>query len=384
MSSYRVISQDNHVIEPVDLWTSRAESKYAWRVPHVEDLGEEGDYWICDGRKIIGVTAGSANVGNRFGDTEFNRSGHKIADVHPGGWIPEEHVKDMDIDGQDVSIVYPTVGFMLYGIPDGELLDSLCRSYNDWVGEFCGAIPKRLKGIAMINTDDVQVGIKELERCAKMGYVGAMIAVYPSTAQLYDNPAYEPFWAAAQDLEMPLSLHIAGNRYSPVQELADPDIGRPAFQCNMAYWPQMSLADIIFSGVFERYPKLQVGSAEHELSWVPHFLDRLDYTYTERMPPTLDPSRRLPSAHRMDRFKDGVLPSDFFHSNVFLGFQEDALGIKMRDLIGVDNLQWGSDYPHRESTFPRSREILETILADCTEEEKAMIAGGNAARVYNL
>ena len=384
MSSYRVISADNHVIEPVDLWTSRAESKYAWRVPHVEDLGEQGDYWICDGRKIIGVTAGSNNVGKRFGDTEFKRSGHRINDVPLGGYIPEKHVKDMDIDGQDMSILYPTVGFMLYGVPDSELLDSMCRSYNDWVAEFCGAIPKRLKGIAMINTDDVQVGIKELKRCAKMGYVGAMIATYPGVSQFYDNPAYEPFWAAAQDLEMPLSLHIAGNRYSPVQELADPDINRPAFTCNAAYWPQMSLADIIFSGVFERYPKLQVGSAEHELSWVPHFLDRLDYTYTERMPPSIEGSQPRRSAHRMDRFKDGVLPSDFFHSNVFLGFQEDALGIKMRDLIGVDNLQWGSDYPHRESTFPRSREILDTILADCTEEEKAKIAGGNAARVYRL
>ena len=228
MSSSRVISQDNHVIEPVDLWTSRAESKYAWRVPHVEDLGEEGDYWICDGRKIIGVDGGSASVGNRFVDPDNKSSGHKIADVRPGGWLPEEHVKDLDIDGQDVSIVYPTTVFMLYGVPDGELVDSICRSYNDWVGEFCGAIPKRIKGIAMINTDDVQVGIKELERCAKMGHIGAMIAVYPSVGQLYDNPAYEPFWAAAQDLEMPLSLHIAGNRYSPVQELPIPiSLGPP-------------------------------------------------------------------------------------------------------------------------------------------------------------
>ena len=77
-------------------------------------------------------------------------------------------------------------------------------------------------------------------------------------------------------------------------------------------------------------------------------------------------------------------PSDYFHRNVFLGFQEDDLGIRLRDIIGVDNLQWGSDYPHMESTFPKSQEILEEILMDCTEEEKAKIAGGNAARVYRL
>jgi predicted TIM-barrel fold metal-dependent hydrolase len=79
-----------------------------------------------------------------------------------------------------------------------------------------------------------------------------------------------------------------------------------------------------------------------------------------------------------------MLPSDYFHRNVFMGFQEDALGIQMRDIIGVDNLQWGSDYPHQESTFPRSMQIIDEILADCTEEEKAKIVGGNAARIYQL
>ena len=378
MSSYKVISSDNHVVEPADLWTSRVESKYAWRAPHVESM-EDGDWWMCDGLKVLGASTG-ANVGSRFLDPDNKSSSSRHEDARPGGWIPEEHVKDLDVDGMDVSILYPTVGFMLYGTPDSQLLDAICRSYNDWVAEFCGAIPKRLKGIAMINTDDVQVGIKELERCAKMGYVGAMIAVYPIPEQLYDNPAYEPFWAAAQDLGMPLSLHINGNRFS----YWDPATSRGAFECNADYWPRMSLCDIILSGVFERFPKLQVGSVEHELSWAPHFLDRMDYTYTDRMPPKIDSSQEPRQLHHRARFKDGMLPSDYFRSNCFLGFQEDALGIKMRDLIGVDTLQWGADYPHNESTFPRSREILDNILADCTEEEKAKIVGGNAERMYRL
>ena len=87
---------------------------------------------------------------------------------------------------------------------------------------------------------------------------------------------------------------------------------------------------------------------------------------------------------RRGRFKSDMLPSDFFHRNVFVGFQEDTFGLRDRHIIGVDNLQWGSDYPHHESTFPRSQEILEEILADCTEEEKAKIAGGNAARISKL
>jgi predicted TIM-barrel fold metal-dependent hydrolase len=99
----------------------------------------------------------------------------------------------------------------------------------------------------------------------------------------------------------------------------------------------------------------------------------MDYTYTQRV-----------GRPYWYHFKEDMLPSEYFYRNVFVGFQEDALGVRNRDVIGVDNMQWGSDYPHWESTFPRSRQILEEILADCTEEEKAKIAGGNAARVYNL
>ena len=106
---------------------------------------------------------------------------------------------------------------------------------------------------------------------------------------------------------------------------------------------------------------------------MPHFLDRIDYAYQQR-----------PSEWAPYRYKTSAAPSDFFHSNVFLSFQEDAVGIRLRDIIGVDNLMWGADYPHPESTWPKSREILAEILADCTEDEKAKIVGQNAARLYKI
>ena len=372
MASYRVISADNHVFEPEDLWTSRAESKFKDRAPHVE-RSEAGDFWFCDGMKGHGA-GGSNPLGQRFEEPEkLGAKIHRTEEALPGGYIPEEHVKDLDIDGIDMSIIYPTIAIRLYSVPASDILTYSCRLYNDWVGEFCSAAPKRLKGIAMLNVDDVRDGVKELERCAKLGFVGAMIAVYPLPGRSYDRPEYDPLWAAAQDLGMPLSLHAASNRAGEDQQFADLDTIRPTFLALMAHWAAMSLGDIIFSGAFERYPKLQVGSVEHELSWVPHFLDRIDYTYTQRA-----------MEFSPYRFKGDVLPSDFFHSNCFLGFQEDAMGIRDRHIIGVDNLQWGSDYPHGESTFPRSREILEEILVTCTEEEKAKIVGGNAARIYNL
>ena len=217
----------------------------------------------------------------------------------------------MDVDGIDVSIFYPTVGLLLYCAPDSELLDSIFRTYNDWVGEFCGAFPKRLKAIAMLNVDDVGVGVKELERCAKKGFVGAMIPVYQFEGHFYDKPEYEPLWAAAADHGIPLSLHLGCNRPGPGQEFGASENARPSFVTSVEHWVRMSLADIIFSGAFERYPKLQVGSVEYELSWVPHFLDRLDYTYSQR-------------GNATSTFEDGVLPTTFSTITCSLAFRRTA------------------------------------------------------------
>jgi predicted TIM-barrel fold metal-dependent hydrolase len=373
MSDYRIISSDNHVVEPPDLWTNRIDAKFRGREPRVVRLEDGSDRWFTDG--IKGQTmAGGAQPGVRFEQPENLGGLFTFEDVRPGGYIPEEQVKDMDTDGIDVSIVYPTVGLQLFcTVTDSELLSATFRAYNDWIAEFCRPFPNRLKGIAMVNVDDVQDGVSELQRSANMGLVGAMITIYPHENTPYDSPVYEPLWAAAQDLGMPLSLHITTNRPGPGQQYMDLPNAKLSFFCNTDHWVRMSLADMIYSGVFERYPKLMVGSVEQELSWVPHFLDRLDYNYTQRA-----------AGGRSYRFKGDALPSDFYYSNVFLGFQEDGMGIRDRHVIGVDNIQWGSDYPHAESTFPRSREIIEEILVDCTDEEKVKIVGGNAAKVYRL
>ena len=275
----------------------------------------------------------------------------------------------MDADGVDVGVVYPTVGLLLYAVPDGGLLTSVFSIYNDWVAEFCKAFPERLKAIGMLNMDGVQEGVTELERCAKMGLIGAMITAYPPEGRSFDSPEYEPLWAAAQDLEMPLSLHAATNRAIHFSA----DTTKLSYLINMDYWVRVSVADIILSGVFDRYPRLQVGAVEYELSWIPHFLERMDYGYTQR-----------PTGIIGYRFKEDMVPSDYAHRNVFFGFQEDVRGIQDRHIIGVDNILWGSDYPHQESTFPRSQQILEEILVDCTDEEKAKITGGNASRLYRL
>ncbi len=384
MGSYRVISSDSHVVEPYDLWTSRIEPKFKDRAPRVVQ-GEDQDVWRCDDRLVMGMEF-AINLGRRFENPDEITEVGRFDEIPLGGYVPGEHVKDMDLDGVDAGIMFPSYAFKLYNaVADSELLSACFRVYNDWLAEFCSAYPDRLHGIAALNVDDIEVGVAELERCAKLGYKGAMISVfppvYPHEGRRYWSPDFEPLWATAQDLDLPLHLHVLTNRRCFDETIHGRDSlapaaggdSSPAFITNIDHWVRMSLGDIIFSGVFERYPKLRVGVVEFELSWIPHFLDRMDYTYTQR--------GLLSATHR---FKEGVLPSDYFHQNVFAGFQEDGLGIQYRHLIGVDNLLWGSDYPHTESTFPRSQQILEEILADCTEGEKAKIAGGNAARIYKL
>ena len=133
---------------------------------------------------------------------------------------------------------------------------------------------------------------------------------------------------------------------------------------------------MIFSGVFERHPRLMLAIVEFELSWAPNVLASMDYTYRER------------HGEAIYRFKDGMLPGDFFHRNVVLSFQEDAIGVRLRDVIGVDNMMWGSDYPHSEWTFPQSRKILAGVPDDGqakpAPDDDPGITAGNTARVYNF
>jgi predicted TIM-barrel fold metal-dependent hydrolase len=199
-----------------------------------------------------------------------------------------------------------------------------------------------------------------------------MITEYPLEDRRYDQPVYEPFWAAAAALRMPLSLHTATRRQGKIRGAGDRTLRDASSRATKAFYPAMSMCDMIFSGVFERHPGLRLAIVEFELAWAPHVLSTMDYTYRER------------HEEALYRFGDDRRPSDFFHEQVFLSFQEDAVGIRLRDVIGVDNMMWGSDYPHSESTFPRSREVLAEILEGVPEDEQAKIAGGNTARLYRF
>ena len=371
MFDWPLLSSDSHIVEPPDLWAERLDRRYRDRGPRVVEEGD-AEFWFVDGVRTNSFQGG-AQAGKRFESQDALRPAARFREVRPGAYRPDEFLRENESDGVHGAVIYPTEGLQLFRVPDGELLGAVFRAYNDWLVEFCRTDTRRLKGIALINVDDVPSAVAELTRTRKAGLAGAMITVCPPDDRSYDRPEYEPFWAAAADLDAPLSLHIDTLRPGPGTKWEELREQRAALLANADHLVRVSLAHLIFSGVFERHPRLRVGSAEHELSWAPHFIDRLDYTYTQR-------ARRS----GWYRFTGEVLPSDFFRRNVFLSFQEDGLGVRDRDLIGVDLLMWGSDYPHTESTFPRSRQILERILDGVSEPDRRKITNSNVARLYHF
>ena len=366
-----ILSSDSHVFEPPDLWMKRIDAAFRDRAPRIQRV-DGADQIVVEADQVLSGIGLISNAGARFDAPETISGQGRFEDVPRGGYDPEQHLADMRLDGVAGEVLYPSQGLFYFRVTDTPLMSAIFRAYNDWLADFCATDRARLKGIAMINLDDVQDGIRELERAARLGLAGAMITEYPLEHRRYDQPEYEPFWAAAEALGMPLSLHTATRRQGKIRGAGEKTLRDASSRATKAFYPALSLCDLIFSGVFERYPRLTLAIVEFELSWAPHLLTTMDYTYRER------------HGEAIYRFKDGMRPSDFFHRNIVLSFQEDAIGIRLRDTIGVDNMMWGSDYPHSESTFPRSRKILAEILAGVPEHEQAKIVGGNTARVYGF
>src|SRR5262252_3643028 len=341
-----ILSSDSHVFEPPDLWAKRIDRAFRDRAPRIERI-DGADQIVIEADQILSGIGLISNAGARFEAPETISGQGLFEDVPRGGYDPEQHLADMRLDGVSGEVLYPSQGLFYFRVADTALMSAIFHAYNDWLADFCATDRGRLKGIAMITE-------------------------YPLEYRRYDQPQYESFWAAAQDLGMPLSLHTATRRQGKIRGAGEKTLRDASSRSTKAFYPALSMCDMIFSGVFERYPRLTVAIVEFELSWAPHILASMNYTYRER------------HGEAIYRFKDSMKPSDFFHRNVVLSFQEDAVGIRLRDVIGVDNMMWGSDYPHSESTFPQSRKILADILAGVPDDEQAKIAGGNTARVYRF
>jgi predicted TIM-barrel fold metal-dependent hydrolase len=378
MSSYNVISADSHIVEPPDLYESRIEPKFRSRAPRIERhrtrTGQEYDAWYLDGVRV-GTIGSVIQAGRRFEDPGSIDFLGVWEDVRKAAYEPHAMLEELEADGVWGACLQPSQGLFWYRLPDSELLSALCRAYNAWITDFCRAAPGRFKGIGMLNVDDVDDACQELERCAERGLAGAFIPVYPVAERPYRHASYDRLWWTAQDLEMPLLLHVATMRGGIPGSEFTIDINQltAAGLANSDYWMRYSLTAMIFAGVFDRYPRLKVGSVEHETAWVPHWLRQMDFTYRER-----------PALGRAWKSRHAMLPSEYWQRNMFVEFMEDDCGIRLRDVIGVDNMLWGNDFPHAESTWPKSREFLDRIFAGAPDEDRRKITADNAARIFRF
>jgi hypothetical protein len=269
MGPVTVLSSDSHVFEPPDLWTKRIDAAFRDRAPRMVRVDGADEIVVEQGQVLSGIGLLS-NTGVRFEAPEIVPVRARFEDVPRGGYDPDQHLRDMLLDGVAGEVLYPSPGLFYFRVADPALMSAIFRAYNDWLAECCRTDPARLKDIAMINVDDGADGIRELERTARMGFAGAMITEYPAEEHRYDHADYESFWAAAQDLSMPLSLHAATRRQGRIRGAGANTLRDASSRATKAFYPALSMCDMIFSGVFERYPRLMLAIVEFELAWAPH------------------------------------------------------------------------------------------------------------------
>jgi predicted TIM-barrel fold metal-dependent hydrolase len=271
----------------------------------------------------------------------------------------------MATDGTEAEVLYPTYPLSLMSVTEAPLQRALFRVYNDWLAEFCAYAPQRLLGLGLVSVWDVDLAVGELQRCAAMGLKGAMIVSYPPEGYGYEQRLYDPFWAAAQELRMPISLHaftghgIEDDRRYP----------RYRHSC-LHHAAQRSLTQMIYYGVFDRFPGLKIVLAEFDIGWVPHFLWLADDKYRMR--------------HEDPAITPQMPPSTYFTANVYASFIDDPIGLKNTDIVGADNYMWSNDYPHWESSWPRSREYIERNFQGVAAEIQQKITWDNVKMLYNI
>lgn len=363
-------SADSHIIEPAGLWQDRVDKKFRDRAPRVVNGIDgmrgrlEGEWMLCEGlgpQRVAGFAA--ADVEDPKLRKTADERGYK--DLRPGAWDPVERLKDQDIDGVVFEVLYPSMALSMFGIPDAELQRIVFAAYNDWIADFASYDRKRLLGVGLICVDEVKEAVAELERIARLELGGAMIAVDPGRPN-YASKRYDPIWAAASDLNLPLSMHIFTGRSGPGYDR----LPFLMMWMGQAHPVQLSIAAMLVSGVFERFPNLKVISVENDIGWIPHFLYRLEEAFEQ-------------FRYLVD-YQSPETPIDYFHKNLWFTFQDDPIGVQHLEKIGANQVLWGSDYPHGDSTWPHSREIVERNFSSISSDYLQQVTYENLTQLYRF
>jgi predicted TIM-barrel fold metal-dependent hydrolase len=297
------------------------------------------------------------------------------SETTPGGYDPDVRINDLDIDGVWGEVLYPTTGLFVWSILDPELSIACAKAYNDWLAETFGYYSHRFAGSAMIPVSDIDSAVAEIERVARLGLRSLMLPMHPPADRPYHLDVWDPVWAAAQALGFPVSFHIAtGLTPQQIQGYA-PGLIPPAMLLGSLVFPQSeahgALIAMVGGGMLDRFPNLQLVLVESGAGWLAWLVDCMDQALA-----------------KYGQYWTGLnikeKPSDYVRRQVHVTFMDDITAINNRQLTGVAPLLWGTDYPHGEGTWPKTRETVERIFAGVPEDDRAAMLGGTLAKLYGF
>jgi predicted TIM-barrel fold metal-dependent hydrolase len=327
-----IVSADSHVYEPHDLWDRLHTEIKSHITPPKRDL----------------------------------------EDRPKGGRDPKARIVDMDLDGIAAEILYPTFGLRLFDA-DQDVQEAAFRTYNDWLAEYCRTSPKRLFGVPCLAVYDIDVAVKEMQRCHDMGLMGGLVWEVPDPRLPLKSDHYDRLWAAAVELGYPINFHIlTGHTYKNSQRTGmDKIFG----SVNIKTMDAMTLVfDLVWSGVFTRHPKLKVEIVESEIGWMPFLLQQWDYYY----------ERYIKLGTRKEPLLIKELPSKVFKDHIYATFMDDFVGAQLLRFWGDRNCMWSSDYPHLNMTWPNSRAFIGKQIGDLDRGKQTRVLSQNVIDLYKL
>jgi predicted TIM-barrel fold metal-dependent hydrolase len=386
VKSILAVSSDSHITEPPNCYIDYIDPAFRERAPFIAkdpEKGGEGFYVEGFARPIaLGLlaAAGRDPAAIKVTDTTFE-------DLHRSGWDPAYRIVDQDRDGVQAEFIYPTVGMLICNHPDADYKNACMWAYNRWLQEYVAGAPTRLYGLGQMIVRSPAQAIADLTKMKEMGFKGVMMPGEPETAEDYDQPLWDPLWRACVELDMPISFHVltggmtksfieGRNTLSGVQRTAaehretgrGPQITR---SFGIVRNCQDILAMFVFGRVFERHPGLKLVCVEADAGWAPHYMYRMDHYYKRH--------RHWQGFPDMQR-----LPSEYFKENIYLTFQDDWSAFQVAHLMNPKRLMWANDFPHSDSTWPWSQELLAEHAANLSEDDRAGILRDNCAELYKI
>lgn len=374
----RVIDGDSHFVEPLDLWERFIEPKYRDRAACFRRDPASGELrLVIDRRALEGLSAKDIlSTIAAFGQKEEGRGLEEFDPsraLNPDLYDMEKRIRFLDEEGIDTQIIYPTLALAWECmLTDPDLAAAHCMAYNTWAFGICGPHKRRLCPVAHISLLAPELAVRELRRVAKLGGRSALVAAIPINGRSFGHPDYDPVWAAAQDLDMAIGVHLSfypGFGGSQWYRNQNPGYSYMFLQMGIKQEPRTALTTMVIDGVFERFPRLRVATVEAKSGWVGEWVERMDYFY-----------QYTGKGTRMKR-----AASEYFTRNIWIGADPDEKMLPpVVQLLGDDKFFIGSDYPHAEGYMRPIETARDNLSRSLPARSVDKILGANAAIFYGV